>query len=69
MEKKEGEGVEGENSSIFQVLNAKPLQQLSLHASPHLIRAKIQRLKSSISSLHIASSPVSCSDSFLHGEL
>lgn len=36
------EGVEGENSSIFQVLNVKSLQQMSLHASLHLIRAKIQ---------------------------
>lgn len=41
-ENKEREGIEGENSSIFQVLNAKPLQQLSLHASLYLIRAKIQ---------------------------
>jgi len=36
------EGVKGENSSIFQVLNMKSLQQMSLHASLHLIRAEIQ---------------------------
>lgn len=49
-----GEGVEGENSFIFQVLHAKPLQHLSLHASPHLIRAMIQWVEWSISALHLA---------------